>query len=94
MDLCINLKSLKKNQNWYSNPYPKVKIFLLYFKLSNSKFAKDLQNTQTQNTNTQKIENPNPDLKLVALLGAYVWIYLPSGFNDFFDAVSIGRQGL
>ena len=38
--------------------------FFFEFKLSNSKFAKDLQNTQTQNPNTQKIENPNPDLNL------------------------------
>jgi len=30
-----------------------------YLKLSYSKFARDLQNTQTQNSNTQKIENPN-----------------------------------
>jgi hypothetical protein len=46
----------------------------LYLKLSNSKFAKDLQNTQTQtqNPNTQKIENPNLDL--LVLLGACVFI--------------------
>ena len=24
MDLSINLKNKKKNQNWYSNPYPKI----------------------------------------------------------------------
>jgi len=42
----------------------------LYFKLSYSKFARDLQNTQTQNPNTQNIENPN--LKLWVVLGAYV----------------------
>ena len=31
MDLSINLEKLeKKNQNWYSNPYPKIKIFFLY----------------------------------------------------------------
>jgi len=46
--------------------------FFLYFKLSNSKFARDLQNAQTLNPNTQKIENPNPDLNLLVLLGAYV----------------------
>ena len=45
-------------------------IFFLYFKLSYSKFARDLQNTQTQNPNTQNIENPN--LKLWVVLGAYV----------------------
>jgi hypothetical protein len=49
-----------------------VKIYFSYFKLSNSKFARDLQNTQTQNPNTQKIENPNSDLNLLVLLGAYV----------------------
>jgi len=45
MDLSINLEKLEKNQNWYSNPYPKIKYFFFVFKLSNSKFAKDLQNT-------------------------------------------------
>jgi len=33
-----------------------------------------LRYTQTQNPNTQKIENPNPDLNLWVLLDAYVWI--------------------
>jgi len=37
------------------------KFQFFYFKLSNSKFARDLQNTQTQTPNTQKIEKPNPD---------------------------------
>ncbi len=32
------------------------KSILLYFKLSFSKFARDLQNTQTQNSNTQKLK--------------------------------------
>jgi hypothetical protein len=41
----------------------KLNIFL-YFKLSYSKFAIDFQNAQTQNPNTQKIENPNPNLNL------------------------------
>jgi hypothetical protein len=43
----------------------KLKFLLLYFKLSHSKFARDLQNAQTQihNPNTQKIENPNPNPK-------------------------------
>jgi hypothetical protein len=45
----------------------------LYFKLSYSKFAKDLQNTQ--NPNTQKIENPNSDLNSLFFLGAYVWLW-------------------
>jgi len=44
MDLGINLEKIEKNQNWYSNPYPKINFFFV-FKLSNSKFAKDLQNT-------------------------------------------------
>jgi hypothetical protein len=37
---------------------------------------KEVQNTQTQtqNPNTQKIENLNPDLNLWVLLGAYVWV--------------------
>ena len=51
-------------------------IFFLYFKLSYSKFARDLQNTQTQNQNSQKIENPNPDLNLwvlcVHMSGLYI----------------------
>ena len=34
--------------NLCSNPYPKIKKFCLYFKLSNSKFARDLHTTQTQ----------------------------------------------
>ena len=37
------------------NPYTKNKNFFFYFKLSFSKFARDSQNTQTQNSNTQKI---------------------------------------
>ena len=45
----------------------------MYFKLSNSKLAKDMQNTQTQNPNTQKIENSNLDLNLWVFLGAYDW---------------------
>ncbi len=35
-----------------------------FFKLSYSKFARDSQNTQTQDSNTQKILNSNPNLKL------------------------------
>jgi len=58
-------------------------IFYLYFKLYNSKFARDLQNTQTQtqNPNTQTIENPNPNLNLLVLLGAYVWVVSKSIAN-------------
>ena len=57
MDLSINFKNYKKNQNVYSNRYSKNKIIFFYFKLSFSKFARDSQNTQTQtqNSNTQKI---------------------------------------
>jgi hypothetical protein len=45
---------------------------LNFFKRFLKKFSKDLENTQSQsqNPNTQKIENPNPDL--LVLLGAYV----------------------
>jgi hypothetical protein len=76
MDLIINLKNVKKNQNWHpKNPYSKSE-FIFYFKFSYSKFARDLQNTQTQtqNSNTQKFESPNPNSKLRVFLGAYVWI--------------------
>ena len=50
----------------------------MYFKLSYSKFASDLQNTQTQiqNPNTQKIENPNTNLNIWFFLGAYVYLWL------------------
>ena len=47
----------------------------LSISLKNYKKIKiDLSNTQTQTQipNTQKIENPNPDLNLWVLLGAYV----------------------
>ncbi len=33
-----------------------------------------MQNTQTQNSNTQKIENSNPNLYLWVFLGAYVCV--------------------
>jgi len=66
MDLSINFDSFSNLLNLYSNPYPKIYFLFLYFKLSNSKLAKDLQNTQTQtqNPNTQKVENPSPHLNL------------------------------
>jgi hypothetical protein len=77
MDLSINLENKKKKiKIKKSKSILKNSKFCLYFKLSNSKFAKDLQNTQTQNPNTQKIENPNPDLNLWVFLGAYVWTTL------------------
>ena len=73
MDLSINLEKLEKKSKLILKSIPKKFIFL--FKLSNSKFAKDLQNTYTQNPNTQKIENPNPDLDLWVF-----WVHL-SGVN-------------
>jgi len=85
MDLSINFDFLPDFLNSYSNPCPKINFFF-YFKLSNSKFARDLQNTQTkkfardlqntqtktQNPNTQIIENSNLNLNLLVLVGAYV----------------------
>ncbi len=55
-----------------SNPYQKIRNF--FFILNNP--FRNLQNTQiqTQNPYTQKIENPNPDLHLWVLSGAYVWL--------------------
>jgi len=62
MDLSINLEKLEKKIKIDTQiNTQKLKIFFV-FKLSNSKSVKDLQNTQ--NPNTQKIENPNPDLNL------------------------------
>jgi hypothetical protein len=43
-------------------------FFILDYLIRNS--ARDLQNTQTQNSNTQKTENPN--LNLCVFLGGYV----------------------
>ena len=47
-------------------------LFFLYFKLYNSKFARDFKNTQSKNPNTKKTENPNPDQNLWVFLGANV----------------------
>jgi len=47
MDLSINFDFFSNFLNLYSNLKIK-KIFFLHFKLSNSKFARYLQNTQTQ----------------------------------------------
>jgi hypothetical protein len=58
MDLSINFDFFLVFVNLYSNPYPKIKIFFLFFKLSNSKFAKDLKKTQTQAL-TNKISKSN-----------------------------------
>ena len=69
MNLSINFGFFSNYFNLYSNSYPKIKKNFLYFKLTNSKFARDLQNTQskTQNPNTQKIENTHPKLNLLVL---------------------------
>ena len=75
MNLSINFYFFSNFFNIYLNPYPKIKFFFLYIKFFNSKFARDLQNTQTQNPNIQKIEKPNPNSNLLVLLGAYLWIY-------------------
>ena len=74
MELSINLEKLEKIKIDTQIYTQKLKKKILYFKLSYFKFARNLQNTQTQtqNLNTQKIENPNPDLNLWVLLGAYV----------------------
>ena len=52
-------KKLEKKSKLILKSIPKNLNFCLYFKLSNSKFVKDLQNTQTQtqNPNTQKLKN-------------------------------------
>jgi len=57
MDLIINFKNQKKMK---IDTQIQTKIF--FFKLSYSKFARDLQNTQTSNPNTQKIKNLNTKL--------------------------------
>jgi len=76
MDLSINLEKLeKKNQNWYSNPYPKIKIFFLFlnYLIRNlQKIWKNPNPNPNPNPNTQQIENPNTNLNLWVLLGAYV----------------------
>ena len=52
-------------------------IFFLVFKIDTQIHTqkineKDSQNTLTQNSNTQKIENSNTNLNLWVFLGAYV----------------------
>ena len=54
MDLSINFKNYKKIKIDTQIDTQKIKKFF-YFKLYFSKFARDSQNTQTQNSNTQKI---------------------------------------
>jgi len=57
MELSINFKTRKKIKVF--DQIHTQKIIFFYFKLSYSKFARDLQNTKTQNSNTQKTENSN-----------------------------------
>jgi len=59
MDLSINLKNKKKKSKLILKSIPKNWNIFLNLKLSNSKFARDLKNTQTQTPNTQKIEKQN-----------------------------------
>jgi hypothetical protein len=61
------------------------KIIFFYFKLSFSKFTRDLQKTQTQNSNNQKIENSNPNLNLWVFLNAYVWLSVCKLMNKLWD---------
>jgi len=70
IDLSINFDFFNNFLNLYSNPYPIIKSFFCIL----NNLIRNLQNTQAQNPYTQKIENPNPDLNLWVLLGAYVWL--------------------
>ena len=69
-DLSINFKNYKKNQNWYSNPYPKTENFVLYFKLHYSKF--DICQIPKPKIQIPKKWNNKPRPKPLAFLGAYV----------------------
>jgi len=51
----MDFKNMEKNQIDTQIHTQKIKFFFYFFKLSFWKFARDLQNTQTQNSNTQKI---------------------------------------
>ncbi len=73
MDLIINFVNKKKNQNWYSNPYSKIKIFFI---ILNYLFRNLQEICKILKLKTQKIENSNPNLNLWVLLGAYVWFQL------------------
>ncbi len=53
MDLSINFKNKKKIKIDTQIHTQKINFFLVYFKLSFSKFARDLQNTQTQTQNSK-----------------------------------------
>ena len=63
------------------------KLIFFYFKLSFAKFARDLQNTQTQtqNSNTQKIDNSSQNSNLWVFLGAYAWLRLRLTFLKIND---------
>ena len=69
MDLIINFKNQKKKIKIDTQIHTQ-KINLLFFIL-NYPF-RNLKNTQTQNPNTQRIENSNPNSNLWVFLGAYV----------------------
>jgi hypothetical protein len=71
MDLSINLNFFLTFKVYTQIHTQKIKKFFWYFKLSNSKFAKDLQNFQTQNPNpnTLKIKKPKPRLKPFGFIG-------------------------
>jgi hypothetical protein len=64
MDQIVSILKIRKKLKLILKSILKKYSFFLYFKLSFSKFARDLQNTQTQNSNTQKIENSSPNLNL------------------------------
>jgi hypothetical protein len=76
MDLGINFDFFLVFLNLYSNPYPKYKIFFFVFWIIQFEICKRLEKNlnPNPNPNTQQIENPNPDLNLWVLLGAYVWV--------------------
>ncbi len=72
MYLSINFDFFSSFSKFILKSIPKNLIFFFVFKLSNSKFAKDLKKTQTK---TQQIENPNPDLTF-----GFYWVHM-SAYN-------------
>jgi len=70
----LSVKHITKEQ--LSMPYWKTKFFFIF---NYPKFARDLKNTQTQNSHTEKIENSNPNsnpnFNFWVFLGTYVWLY-------------------
>ena len=73
-DLSINFKYQKKKSKLILKSILKNNFF--YLKLSYSKFVRDLQNTQTQTSNSQKVENSNPNLSP----WVFFWVHMP-GFS-------------